>query len=1159
MAPTPEQLLIDQNQLQIQAPQVGEQPVPTPIVKEGEVSMPSPQQWIGQIDYGVDWYKLGAQAFEAAKQIYPEVLRYNIRKKEAQVSDIIFDAETKVYDSYSNKKQQGSSSFGTPITSSVNGIDNIQQDFYKVQNEAAEKINNVFGFENPLYIKDSTGNYIPNESFNYDNFGTEWFGAIDSARQKYKSLAEAGERVQRDALLTMNKEVDAANAFNKFYNGENLTSEQRTTANGIIERSNPENFPVQLPTAILPELGITNPQEMGWVQSEDGTMAILDPNLLSKQPASLRAMLDSQYAQNNIPKAGTMVPDTFLRDYSEVAKAQNIGVVNPRTIERTLNTISYVNDIQFDSMMRQGTDISESGKARLSIFRFLKRNTNKSNDEIIRLASTVNLDTLNAVSSVMSQRVSLPTARARSSSNISKIEQNYSTFFMEQFKETGLSISSEDQLDIVLKTNPYIRDAYLSGLSFWAVPNQELNETERTNIAKDIIRSSLITPSTHVIKYTDETTGLPVFKPTGLYSPDMITRPSETTRTLQQVKGLAYVPVTVKMAIEDKQTGNIKLAYASQLAMQNLEGNIEDYTDIVATSFDESFGLTRNAIPTERLKKLVSTIRINRTNPQTGQSYDGGPTDAVLYKFALASSDQVLTKFNNGTLPRTPEETQAAFYAALDAIPTADQWGWEPNLSESTATMRMKSGGGAKLEMVLTDIPIYRENGVGNLMADTTVIPLANNRRSLQNPTSKQALSYYEDPKDENGNIVPEDAARDFNIWLNGVRNGTNPNQVSINANRRNITNPVEVFTIPKTNEELVTEISTNLIRQPNRNTTKDTILVGADSRMDTKAEFVMAIQDEIPFLLENAKTRDGISKEQALKVYSILTNDQVIDDLYERNKGNPFINTVADLTLSLKTFVSNGSQQEIAPEIDGIQSRVFSTKQKTILERMQQNKTTTEAQVAPQDKWVWNDSNLSWDRIKTETPLPPDFKYGGAIGMIRDFFGGKTTPTKEPTQVSPGAVSDKPYIKLISEFEGMKTEAYWDDTGKVWTIGKGTTTYRDGTSVKKGDKISKEEADSLMQDFVDTKIIPRLEATIPTWNEMNPNQQSALISFAYNMKNGQNFYGNKKFETLTKAVSSVDNFKNVPAALLLYNKSGGKFSNGLARRRKAEAALWSK
>ena len=46
-----------------------------------------------------------------------------------------------------------------------------------------------------------------------------------------------------------------------------------------------------------------------------------------------------------------------------------------------------------------------------------------------------------------------------------------------------------------------------------------------------------------------------------------------------------------------------------------------------------------------------------------------------------------------------------------------------------------------------------------------------------------------------------------------------------------------------------------------------------------------------------------------------------------------------------------------------------------------------------------------------------------------------------KPKQVSPGAISDKPYINLINEFEGLKTEAYWDATGKVWTIGKGTTT----------------------------------------------------------------------------------------------------------------------
>ena len=156
---------------------------------------------------------------------------------------------------------------------------------------------------------------------------------------------------------------------------------------------------------------------------------------------------------------------------------------------------------------------------------------------------------------------------------------------------------------------------------------------------------------------------------------------------------------------------------------------------------------------------------------------------------------------------------------------------------------------------------------------------------------------------------------------------------------------------------------------------------------------------------------------------------------------------------------------------------------------------------------------------------------------------------------VSPGTVSDKPYVNLISKFEGMKTEAYWDATGKVWTIGKGSTTYRDGTPVKKGDKVSAEEANNLLQDFVDTKVIPQLSATIPTWNEMNPNQQAALISFAYNV--GPNFYGQKGFETLTKAVSSVDSFDQVPRALRLYVKSGGKKLKGLVKRRNAEATLW--
>ena len=453
--------------------------------------------------------------------------------------------------------------------------------------------------------------------------------------------------------------------------------------------------------------------------------------------------------------------------------------------------------------------------------------------------------------------------------------------------------------------------------------------------------------------------------------------------------------------------------------MQNLEGDVGQYTQILANSFDSSFNLTRETIPIDRLQQLTATLRINRINPQTGQKYEAGPTDAILYKFALASSDQVLQRFNGGVLPRTPEETKRAFYAALDAIPTADQWVWEPNLSEAQSASRVKSTGKAKLEMILTDIPVYSENGVGNLLADSTVIPVGLGNKAITNPITRQSISYYEDPKDENGLIVPDEAAKDFNIWLNGVRTGTNPNEIVSSTDRRVITNPLEEFTRPKTNEELIVEISQNIIRQPNRSMAKDAILVGSDSKMDTKAEFVLAIQEELPFLLENAKNNLGISKEQALKVYSVLTTDEVIDGLYERNKDQPFINALADITISMKSFILNGTQQTGAqePVVNDILSRVQSTKQKTILERMQQNAKAMEPAIKEQTRWEWNYNTLSWDKIKVEKPLDPNFKYGGVIGVIRDFFGGEAQPKQEQNNFTTLPYDTNPSTKTKLRF----------------------------------------------------------------------------------------------------------------------------------------------
>lgn len=163
----------------------------------------------------------------------------------------------------------------------------------------------------------------------------------------------------------------------------------------------------------------------------------------------------------------------------------------------------------------------------------------------------------------------------------------------------------------------------------------------------------------------------------------------------------------------------------------------------------------------------------------------------------------------------------------------------------------------------------------------------------------------------------------------------------------------------------------------------------------------------------------------------------------------------------------------------------------------------------------------------------------------------------KNEFTISPGMLRAGQYMNIITKFEQMELKAYWDDNGKVWTIGKGNTRYLDGTAVKEGDTITKEQAIELAERWVQEKVIPSLEKKIPTWADMNQNQKDAIISFAYNA--GENFYGREGYETITRALSKVENFKDVPAALALYKKSNGKVLNGLIKRRAAEAALFTK
>ena len=87
--------------------------------------------------------------------------------------------------------------------------------------------------------------------------------------------------------------------------------------------------------------------------------------------------------------------------------------------------------------------------------------------------------------------------------------------------------------------------------------------------------------------------------------------------------------------------------------------------------------------------------------------------------------------------------------------------------------------------------------------------------------------------------------------------------------------------------------------------------------------------------------------------------------------------------------------------------------------------------------------------------------------------------------------------------------------------------------------------------------IVPELTKTIPTWTTLNNNQKAAIIDFAYNL--GAFFYGGDNFNTISKALITKENLKDVPKALMLYVNPGSDFETGLRHRRQAEVNLWNK
>jgi lysozyme len=167
---------------------------------------------------------------------------------------------------------------------------------------------------------------------------------------------------------------------------------------------------------------------------------------------------------------------------------------------------------------------------------------------------------------------------------------------------------------------------------------------------------------------------------------------------------------------------------------------------------------------------------------------------------------------------------------------------------------------------------------------------------------------------------------------------------------------------------------------------------------------------------------------------------------------------------------------------------------------------------------------------------------------FARRYRNEKIEPTLEGLPI--------PGVELIKEFEGCHLKAYYDPLtgGLPITIGWGSTSRKDGTRFMIGNKITQDEADDLFYHQLRKEFLPPLQ-NIPYWNEMNENQQGALLSFAYNL--GARFYGSDGFNTITRVLKNKE-WDKVPDALYLYHNPGTSVAAGLQRRRVAEGKLWN-
>lgn len=130
---------------------------------------------------------------------------------------------------------------------------------------------------------------------------------------------------------------------------------------------------------------------------------------------------------------------------------------------------------------------------------------------------------------------------------------------------------------------------------------------------------------------------------------------------------------------------------------------------------------------------------------------------------------------------------------------------------------------------------------------------------------------------------------------------------------------------------------------------------------------------------------------------------------------------------------------------------------------------------------------------------------------------------------------------ELIKKYEGFRDKAYKCPAG-VWTIGYGSTFYKDGRCVSSNDTITEKDADELLKWYCDKIKLPK-----GNWSD---NQKEALYSLIYNI--GQGAFDRSNCKKHLESCEWQKAWKNWD-----WNKCKGEVLESLEKRRKEERKIF--